>query len=707
MIEDKISGLLNITKKQVGAALQLFADGCTIPFIARYRKEKTGTLDEVQLENIFKLNKQFVELEKRKVFIKESIDSQQKLTDDLKLQIDNASDLQELEDIYLPYKTKRKTRAVKAIEQGLEPLANIIWQQKVHVNNEVISKFINKQKDVNSNEDALQGSLDIIAERINENAMVRTNLRTLFFDKAIITAKVVKAKMEEAIKFKDYFAIEEPIAKVRPHRFLAILRGNNEGYLKMSIAPNEEIAISIINRNIIHSPVNSSLLKQATEDAYKRLLKPSLENETIHHYKLKADVESIEVFASNVKQLLLASPLGNKRVMAIDPGFRTGCKVVCLDGNGKLLNNETLYPLNGKDEAIAAKSKIYNKLEIFKIEAIAIGNGTGGRETEQFIRNMKLPKEIIIVMVNESGASIYSASSVAREEFPEYDITVRSAISIGRRLIDPLAELVKIEPKSIGVGQYQHDVDADLLNEKLTFTVSSCVNSVGINLNTASKELLSYVSGIGAVLAKNIVEYRNKNGAFTSREKLIDIPRMGFTTFTQCAGFLRVPASENILDNTAVHPESYQIIKKMAQDLGCDLNEFITEKKFLSIDLNNYVTEKNGLPTLTDIIEELKKPGRDPRKQFKVVSFSDNITKPEHLVKGMIMNGVVTNITAFGCFVDIGVHQDGLVHISQITNGFIDDPAKIVSVGQAVRVKVVEVELDRKRIQLSMKDAML
>jgi len=703
MFQFKIASTLNLNTNQVAAALELFEAGSTIPFIARYRKEKTGVLDEVQLENIFKLNKELIELEKRRTFIIENISSQKKMTAELEKQINAAIDLQELEDIYLPFKQKRKTRAAKAIEQGLEPLANIILQQKVSVNNELVQKYINKQKEVNTIEDALNGALDIIAERINENAVVRSSLRKLFFEKSIITAKVIKTKQEEAIKFKDYFSVEEALYKMRPHRFLAILRGHNEGFLKLNISPNEEISLGIINRNIIHAATNSHLIKQATEDAYKRLLKPSLENETIQFFKLKADIESIDVFASNAKQLLLAAPMGNKNVMAIDPGFRTGCKVVCLDGNGKILNNETLFPLNGKDEAIKAKAKIYNKLQVFKIEAIAIGNGTGGRETEQFIRNMKLPKEIVLVMVNESGASIYSASSVAREEFPEYDITVRSAISIGRRLIDPLAELVKIDPKSIGVGQYQHDVDAHLLNEKLSFTVSNCVNNVGVNLNTASKELLAYVSGIGQTLAKNIVDFRNQNGKFSSREKLIDVPRMGFSSFTQCAGFLRIPDAINILDNTGVHPERYAVIKKMAKDTGCDLESFISNKKFLQVDLNNYVNDEFGLPTLTDIIEELKKPGRDPRKQFKVVQFNENVTKPEHLIKEMVMNGVVTNITAFGCFVDIGVHQDGLVHISQITDGFIDDPAKIVSVGQAVRVKVVEVELERKRIQLTMK----
>ena len=703
MFQFKIASTLNLNTNQVAAALELFEAGSTIPFIARYRKEKTGVLDEVQLENIFKLNKELIELEKRRTFIIEKISSQKKMTAELEKQINAAIDLQELEDIYLPFKQKRKTRAAKAIEQGLEPLANIILQQKVSVNNELIQKYINKQKELNTIEDALNGALDIIAERINENAIVRSSLRKLFFEKSIITAKVNKTKQEDAIKFKDYFSVEEALYKMRPHRFLAILRGHNEGFLKLNISPNEEISLGTINRNIIHAATNSHLIKQATEDAYKRLLKPSLENETIQFFKLKADIESIDVFASNAKQLLLAAPMGNKNVMAIDPGFRTGCKVVCLDGNGKILNNETLFPLNGKDEAIKAKAKIYNKLQVFKIEAIAIGNGTGGRETEQFIRNMKLPKEIVLVMVNESGASIYSASSVAREEFPEYDITVRSAISIGRRLIDPLAELVKIDPKSIGVGQYQHDVDAHLLNEKLSFTVSNCVNNVGVNLNTASKELLAYVSGIGPTLAKNIVDFRNQNGKFSSREKLIDVPRMGFSSFTQCAGFLRIPDAINILDNTGVHPERYAVIKKMAKDTGFDLESFISNKKFLQVDLNNYVNDEFGLPTLTDIIEELKKPGRDPRKQFKVVQFNENITKPEHLIKEMVMNGVVTNITAFGCFVDIGVHQDGLVHISQITDGFIDDPAKIVSVGQAVRVKVVEVELERKRIQLTMK----
>jgi uncharacterized protein len=700
----KISKTLNLLPKQVEAVLNLFDSGCTIPFVARYRKEKTGELNEVQLEDIQKLNKQFLELEKRKVSVLDSIKEQNKLSQELQKEIENVDSLQELEDIYLPYKPKRKTRAIKAIEQGLEPLASIIAAQKITVRNDLIEQYVNKTKELLTPDDALNGALDIIAERVSENLQVRSKLRRLFNDKSVLKAKVVSTKAEEAVKYKDYFSVEEPISKMRPHRLLAILRAHNEGFLRLSVSPDEEQCVQTIKRLVIQAPTNAHLLIKAIEDSYKRLLKPSLENEIIQHYKLKADEASIEVFANNARDLLLASPLGNRNVLAIDPGFRTGCKVVCLDGNGKLLNNETLYIHSGRDEAAAAKQKIYNKIEIYKVNAIAIGNGTGGRETEQFIRNMRLPKEIVIVSVNESGASIYSASPVAREEFPDYDVTVRSAISIGRRLIDPLAELVKIDPKSIGVGQYQHDVDESLLNDKLTNTVSSCVNNVGVNLNTASKQLLSYVSGIGSAMAKNIVEYRNKAGYFKSRHDLLNVPRLGNSTFEQCAGFLRIPSSENMLDNTAVHPERYALVQKMCNDAGSNISDFIKQKKFLQISLEKYTGYEVGMPTLKDLIDELSKPGRDPRKQFKQIEFNEHITKPEHLQIGMTLKGVVTNVTAFGCFVDIGVHQDGLVHISNLTHQFISNPSEVVSVGKIVDVKVLEVDLARKRIGLSMKD---
>jgi len=704
-ISNIIANKLSITQKQVANSLQLLSEGCTIPFIARYRKEKTYNLDEVQIEQIQVLQKEITAFEKRKQFVIAAITEQNCITPEIEKLLYAATTINELEDIYLPFKPKRKTRATTAIENGLEPLANLFILQNSRISTEQIAKFLNAS--IKTTEAAVQGASDIIAERINENAQVRNVVRNLFLHKATISTKLIKAKEQEAIKYKDYFDISEPILKIKAHRLMAILRAFNEGFVKLNVIPNEEDALYLIERIIIRNNTNTTILKTSVADSFKRLLKPSLENETLEYYRQKANLDSVEVFADNVKQLLMAAPLGKKNVLAIDPGFRTGCKVVCLDGNGNLLNNETIFPFLSKEQAAAARQKIYNKLEVFKIEAIAIGNGTAGRETEEFIKNMKLPNEIIVVMVNENGASIYSGSAEARQEFGDYDITVRSAISIGRRLIDPLAELVKIEPKSIGVGQYQHDVDANLLDEKLTNVVSSCVNAVGINLNTASKELLGYVSGIGPVLAKNIVEFRKENGEFESRQELLDVPRLGQFAYTQCAGFLRIPNSKNILDNTAVHPERYNLVNKIAKDNNQDLQTFVAEKKIETINLSKYVDDEVGLLTLNDVAAELMKPGRDPRKKFTKITFAPNIYKVEHLTQGLILNGVVTNITSFGCFVDIGVHQDGLVHLSNIANEYISNAAEHVKVGQHIKVKVIDIDIPRNRIQLSMKDAVI
>ncbi len=700
---NKIASDLNINYNQADAVINLFSEGATVPFISRYRKERTGGLDEVVIREIELLNKKFDDLEKRKQTILETIAEQGKLTDELKSKINNTFDSVELEDIYLPYKPKRRTKATIAKELGLEPLAAKIMRQESGDVEQWALKFVNdKVEDVDA---ALQGARDIIAEWISENQGARNKIRRLFSREAIIYSSVVKNKEEEGNKYSDYFDYSELLRKCPSHRMLAIRRGETEGFLKISVEPDFEEAVQLLEDRFAKGFTHSAeQIRIAVKDSYKRLIQPSLENEFKKLYKEKADIEAIEVFARNLRQLLLAPPLGQKRILGIDPGFRTGCKVVCLSRTGDLLHNETIYPHPPQNKKAEAAKKILSLIDSYKIEAVAIGNGTAGRETEDFIRKMKFHTDIQVFMVNESGASVYSASAVAREEFPQYDVTVRGAVSIGRRLIDPLAELVKIDPKSIGVGQYQHDVDQTKLKENLDFVVESCVNTVGVNLNTASKHLLSYVSGLGPKLAQNIVDYRSENGVFTSRKELKTVPRMGDKAFEQCAGFLRIDNSKNPLDNTAVHPESYKIVDKMAKDLQCDIVDLIKQPELRKkIDIKKYVTDKVGLPTLEDIIKELEKPGRDPRTKIKMFEFAEGINKPEDLYEGMILPGIVTNITNFGAFVDIGVHQDGLVHISQLADRYVSNPADVVTLNQHVKVKVLSVDLDRKRIQLSMK----
>ena len=690
---------------QIENTLKLFSDGATIPFVSRYRKEMTGSLDEVQIAEIKQLSAKYEELDERKATILKSIEEQGKLTDELKTSIENCLILSVLEDIYLPYRPKRRTRATIAKEKGLEPLALLIMQQRTADIESAAERFLNDK--VTTVEEALAGARDIIAEQINEDAKVREILRRLFQHEAILYSKVAKGKEEDGVKFKDYFEYNESLRRIPSHRFLAVLRGNSESFLSIKLIPEEERAISgiekiIISRNAIHT----EHLKLAIGDAYKRLLYPSLETETINWQKEKADNEAINVFAENLRQLLLSSPLGQKRVLAVDPGYRTGCKIVCLDEQGNLLHNETIYPHPPQNERSTSMRKITSLVDAYKIEAIAIGNGTASRETEHFIQKIAFPHKVLVFVVSEDGASVYSASSIAREEFPEYDVTVRGAISIGRRLMDPLAELVKIDPKSIGVGQYQHDVDQSKLKQRLDTVVESCVNKVGVNLNTASKHLLTYISGLGPQLAKNIVDYRAEHGAFRSREQLKKVKRLGEIAFEQCAGFLRIPDSENPLDNSAVHPERYKLVAAMAHDAQHTISELLTnEEARKKIVLQKYINENVGLPTLTDIMNELAKPGRDPRTLAKVFEFSPDIFSIDDLQVGMILPGIVTNITNFGAFVDIGVKQDGLVHISQLANRYVANPNDVVKLHQHVRVKVTDVDIARKRIQLSMKEA--
>ncbi|MCF8298728.1 MAG: RNA-binding transcriptional accessory protein [Saprospiraceae bacterium] len=702
----KIAKELGLSKTQVGSTIQLLNDGATIPFISRYRKEATGSLDEVQIANIRDRNEQLIALDKRRDAIIESIDEQGLLTDELHEQLKNALVISELEDIYLPYKPKRKTRATIAKAKGLEPLAKILMSQKYNDIEQYAAKYVDESKEVNSIEEALAGARDIIAEWINENQFARKRIRSLFEQEAILSAKVVKGKEEEGEKYKNYFKLEESLKKAPSHRVLAIFRGENEGFLKVSTCPSSEKAIDILNDIFLNGDNESSnQVELAIADAYKRLLEPSLENEIRALAKEKADLKAIEVFVENVRQLLLAPPLGQKNVLAIDPGFRSGCKIVCLDKQGNLLHNENIYPHPPQSERKQALHKILSLVNAYKIEAIAIGNGTAGRETEAMIRKIRFDKDIVAVMVNESGASVYSASTIAREEFPEYDVTVRGAVSIGRRLMDPLAELVKIDPKSIGVGQYQHDVNQTQLQKSLEDTVVSCVNSVGVEVNTASKQLLQFVSGVGPVLAQNIIDYRSENGPFKSREELKKVKRFGDKAFEQAAGFLRIRDGINPLDKSAVHPESYGIVAKMAKKLKVDISDLIARKNIRQeINANDFVTEKVGLPTLNDILDELEKPGRDPRKKFDFFEFDKNVNSMNDLVKGMKLPSIVTNITAFGAFVDIGVHQDGLVHISQMADRYISDPNEIVTLNQKVMVTVVDVDVARKRIQLSMKE---
>lgn len=702
----QIASELGIRPTQVQNTVILFEEGATIPFIARYRKERTDSLDEVQITKIRDRIIQLQDLEKRRESIIESIKEQGKLTKEVEKLILEAQTLSELEDIYLPYKPKRKTRASIAKSKGLEPLAKMIMSQKYFDVEEKAYKFIDEEKEVNSVEEAIAGATDIIAEWINENKSVRARTRGFFEREAVITSKITKGKDEEGIKYKTYFDWEEALMRSPSHRILAMFRGENEGFLKIKIRIPEEEALESIERIFIKSNNQcAEIIVKAIKDSYKRLIFPSLETEIRAKVKEKADQEAIKVFAENLRQLLLAPPLSGKNVLAIDPGFRTGCKIVCLDKQGKLLHNENIYPHPPQREIKQAMHKILSLVNAYKIEAIAIGNGTAGRETENLIKRIKFKKKLIAVMVNESGASIYSASSVGREEFPDYDVTVRGAVSIGRRLMDPLAELVKIEPKSIGVGQYQHDVNQTALQQSLEDVVVSCVNSVGVNVNTASKQLLTHVSGLGPVLAKNILDYRNKNGAFKSREELENVPRFGNKAFELAAGFLRIHNSDNPLDNSAVHPESYSVVEKMAKKSGTSVKNLIENNELRNkINPIVFITEKTGLPTLKDILDELAKPGRDPRKKFAFFEFTEGVNSIKDLKAGMILSGIVTNITAFGAFVDIGVHQDGLVHISCLADEFISDPNDIVKINQKVDVKILEVDIERKRIQLSIKD---
>jgi uncharacterized protein len=697
-----ISNHLGISLKQVSATIKLIDEGATIPFISRYRKEATMGLDEVEIENIKNTTSKFRELEKRKLSILETIKEQGKLTPSLEQQIIDCWDSNALEDIYLPYKPRRKTKASTARENGLEPFA--LWLLK-ELPQDVLfeaSKFINDK--VSSVEMALQGARDIIAEMINEDSNIRSMIRLQFEKHAVLYTKVGKGKEVEGNKYQDYFSFDEPLSRCPSHRLLAVFRGEEEGFLKLSIEPDEDIIIKKIEYQYIKRHTESSKqLALSIKDSYKRLLAPSMENEFRSLAKARADEEAIKVFAENLRQLLLSAPLGNKRILAIDPGFRSGCKVVCLNEEGKLLADDIIFPHEPQRELAKASDKIKQLAQKFNIEAVAIGNGTAGRETEELVRNISFDNKPEIYMVNENGASVYSASEVARDEFPDKDVTVRGAVSIGRRLADPLAELVKIDPKSIGVGQYQHDVDQHKLKHSLDSVVQSCVNNVGVNLNTASKSLLTYVSGLGPQIAQNIVAYRNEHGSFSSRAQLKKVPRLGEKAFEQCAGFLRISKSKNALDNSAVHPESYHIVEQMAKDQQCKVEDLIHHESLRkNINPSKYVIENFGLPTINDIIKELAKPGRDPRATLQAFSFAD-VKKPEDLYVGMVLPGIVTNITNFGCFVDIGVKQDGMVHISQLANRFIRDPNEVVKLQQQVQVKVLELDLQRKRISLTMK----
>ena len=703
-ISASIASALNVTQKQVDSVIELLGGGATIPFISRYRKEKTGGLDEVQIANIKQLHEKWLELIARKETIIKSIEEQGKLTDELQQRIAACDSLSELEDIYLPYKPKRRTRATIAKEKGLEPLAAILMKQGFIDVEQKAESFLSDA--VETVEDALAGARDIIAEWVNENAKARNIVRRLFLHEGVLATKVVKDKEEEGVKFKDYFEYTEPIKRIPSHRFLAVMRGTEEGFLKLGVEPDKDKALDELEHLFLKDGGDAAAqVSKAIADSYKRLLAPSIENEVLALTKEKADDEAIRVFTDNLRQLLLASPLGQKNVLAIDPGYRTGCKVVCLDKQGTLLHNETIYPHPPQNERTQAAKKMSTLVEAYEVEAIAIGNGTAGRETESFVKNLRLDRKVQVFVVSEDGASIYSASPVAREEFPQYDVTVRGAVSIGRRLMDPLAELVKIDPKSIGVGQYQHDVDQGKLKKSLDMVVEACVNSVGVNLNTASKHLLTYVSGLGPQLAANIVEYRKENGNFTSKEELKKVARLGAKAFEQSAGFLRIPNAQNPLDASAVHPESYHVVEQMAKHSGCTVADLLASEKLRAkLNIREYVTDKVGLPTLNDIMSELAKPGRDPRTVAKVFEFDPNVRKVEDLIPGMVLPGIVTNITNFGAFVDVGVKQDGLVHISQLANRFISNPNDVVKLHQQVRVKVLEVDVARKRIQLSMKD---
>lgn len=700
-----IAKKLNLNGHYVENTLQLLEEGCTIPFISRYRKERTGNMDEVQIAAISEANDKLKDIDKRKETVVKTITEQGKMTDELQRRIEDCWDANELEDIYMPFKPKRRTKAQMARELGLEPLSVILMMQRESNPEAAAKRFVKEGvKDVAA---AIKGAQDIIAETVSEDERSRQQVRSAFRREAIISSKVVKAKAdtEEAAKFSDYFDFSEPLKRCSSHRLLAMRRGENEGILRISISADDEGCIDRVKRFFVRGYGKcSSLVGEAVEDSYKRLLKPAIETEFANLSKEKADEEAINVFTENLRQLLLSAPLGQKRVMGVDPGFRTGCKVVCLDEQGNLLHHEAIFPHPPVNKPQQAAQQVEKMVERFNIEAIAIGNGTASRETTAFIKSLHFNHDVKQFVVSEDGASVYSASKTAREEFPDEDVTVRGAVSIGRRLMDPLAELVKIDPKSIGVGQYQHDVDQTKLKKSLDLTVESCVNTVGVNLNTASQHLLTYVSGLGPTLAKNIVEYRKENGAFTSRAQLKKVSRLGPSAFEQCAGFLRIPGAKNPLDNSAVHPESYKIVEQMAKDCHCTVSDLIKDKKKReSIDIKRYITDTIGIPTLTDIIKELEKPGRDPREQIEAFEFDKNVTTVDDLIEGMILPGIVTNITNFGAFVDVGVHQDGLVHISQLADRYVSDPTQVVKLHQHVKVKVVEVDRKRNRISLSMK----
>ena len=698
-----IASELHLSEHAVENTLKLLDEGCTIPFISRYRKERTGGLDEVQITAISDRKERLQEIAKRKETIIKTISEQQKMTPELQKRIDDCWEMTTLEDIYLPYKPKRRTRAQVAREQGLEPLATLLMMQREANPEQVAKRFV--KGDIATATDAIKGAQDIIAEQVSEDERSRNQVRSAFRREAFIESKVVKAKKDtdEAQKYSDYFEWEEPLKRCSSHRMLAMLRGQSEGILRISLTIDDEEAIQRLQHNFVRGNGSCQrLVGEAVEDGYKRLLLPSIETEFTNMSKEKADEEAIRVFAENLRQLLLSAPLGQKRVMGVDPGFRTGCKVVCLDAQGNLLHHEAIFPHPPVNHRMQASVHMQEMIKKYQIEAIAIGNGTASRETKEFVSDVT--KDIAVYVVSEDGASVYSASKVARDEFPDEDVTVRGAVSIGRRLMDPLAELVKIDPKSIGVGQYQHDVDQTKLKHSLDHTVESCVNLVGVNLNTASQQLLTYVSGLGPVLAQNIVDYRRENGAFTSRAQLKKVPRLGPAAYQQCAGFLRIPNAKNPLDNSAVHPESYSVVEKMAQDCHCTVSDLISHpEKRAQIDIKHYVTDDIGLPTLTDIMKELEKPGRDPREQIEEFEFDASVQTIDDLREGMELPGIVTNITNFGAFVDIGVHQDGLVHVSQLADRFVSDPTQVVRLHQHVRVRVIGIDLRRQRISLSMK----
>jgi len=698
-----ISGALNIPEKRVQRTVELLDDGATIPFISRYRKEATGGLDEVQIGEIKAMYDKLCDLNERKTTIINSIEEQGKMTDELRNRIDACWNSTELEDIYLPFKPKKQTKAEIARKRGLEPLAKILMAQNEGDPTSKAEKFITDE--VKTADDALQGARDIIAEWVNETESARNAVRNFFRREAVITSRLVKGKEEEGAKYRDYFDFSEPLARCSSHRLLAMRRGESEGILRVSISPEDEHCIENLNRRFVKAQnAAAEHVATAVKDGYKRLLKPSIETEFAALSKEKADAQAIKVFAENLRQLLLAPPLGQKRVLGLDPGFRTGCKLVCLDAQGNLLHNETIYPHPPQNERREARAKLINLVNTYAIDAIAIGNGTASRETEAIVSNIPFERNIKVFVVSEDGASVYSASKIAREEFPEYDVTVRGAVSIARRLMDPLAELVKIDPKSIGVGQYQHDVNQTELKRTLDQTVESCVNRVGVNINTASSHLLTYVSGLGPSLAQNIVDYRAKNGAFKSRRELMRVPRLGEKAFEQAAGFLRIPDAENPLDNSAVHPESYPIVEQMAHDLDCQVVDLIKNKELRArIVLDRYVSDTTGMPTLNDIMQELDKPGRDPREGIKVFEFDPNVRTIDDLREGMTLPGIITNITNFGCFVDIGIKEKGLVHVSNLANKFVSDPSQVVSLHQHVQVKVINIDTERKRIGLSMK----